>query len=75
MHIICTTCRIHHIISCRTCFGFGFYTRPGRPGELLLVSAGAAHSEDVSGLEVRPCPECGSTIRGIASPDLPGGIE
>lgn len=58
-YTICTSCKIHHIENCGTCFGFGV-TSSGAP-----VSAGDAYDRHVSGWS--PCPECGSMPMGVPS--------
>lgn len=59
-HTICTECEIHHYDNCHTCFGFGVYSY----GEQTPVTAGQAREGLFFG-DVIPCPECGSTEKGL----------
>lgn len=61
---ICTKCEVSHVENCGTCFGFGVYSILERPGEIFPIAAGEAQFGLTRG-EQKPCPECGSTIKGI----------
>ena len=62
---ICTECSIHHFDNCGSCFGFGVYSLPDRPGELFPVTAHEAMVTKQFRGEVQACLECGSTVLGI----------
>lgn len=56
---VCTEYPIHHYDNCNTCFGFGVYSQ-GNP-----VIAAEAHG--APWIDTFPCPECGSTVKGVPS--------
>lgn len=62
---ICNKCEIPHFENCGSCFGFGVYSVPDRPGEVFPVTAGEAIETKVFRGEVKACPECGSTVLGL----------
>ena len=62
---ICKKCAIHHFENCGSCFGFGVYSVPDRPGEVFPVTAGEAIETKAFRGEVKACPECGSTVMGL----------
>ena len=57
---ICNVCAIPHYENCESCWGFGVYSFI--PGD--AVRAGDVIDGKLKG-EVFPCPECGSTEKGI----------
>ena len=59
-HRICTKCRIHHYENCESCFGFGVYLL--KLGD--AVTGGDAARKRFKSVVI-PCPECGSTEKGI----------
>lgn len=61
---LCTACAIQHYDNCGTCFGFGVYTLPDRPGEVFPVSAVEAMETRMFRGVVQACPECLSTVDG-----------
>lgn len=60
---ICTTCEIHHIENCETCFGFGLKRIDERDGP-IPISASDAVNKNYSDDWIK-CPECGATPLGI----------
>jgi len=64
-HTICTECEMHHYDNCHTCWGFGVYSHGD---QTQPVSAGEAHARWFFG-DVIPCPECGSTEKGLPTND------
>ena len=62
---ICKKCAIPHFENCGSCFGFGVYSVPDRPGEVFPVAASEAiETKQFRGV-VQVCPECGSTVMGL----------
>jgi hypothetical protein len=68
---VCTSCRIHHIENCGTCFGFGVKAIEGPDGP-VPITAGEAHDGTYCKYWI-PCPECGSTPKGLPA-GLPDNI-
>ena len=58
---ICKKCAIRHYENCETCFGFGLYDRDA----YHPISASDAIEGKLE-FPVRPCPECGSTEKGLS---------
>ena len=71
---ICKKCAIHHFENCGSCFGFGVYSVPDRPGEVFPVTAGEAIETKAFRGEVKACPECGSTVMGLPNKARTGQV-
>ena len=71
---ICKKCAIHHFENCCSCFGFGVYSVPDRPGEVFPVTAGEAIETKAFRGEVKACPECGSTVMGLPNKARTGQV-
>ena len=66
---ICKECNISHYDNCQSCFGFGINKESG-----TAISAGYAVHKDTywfseeekdRKINVIPCPECKSTLKGV----------
>lgn len=75
---VCTTCAVHHYENCGTCLGFGIYdpefARERWGAQTIAVPVLAAEAipdprDATPGPRgpVAPCPECGSTEKGVPS--------
>lgn len=57
-------CKVPHYENCETCFGFGVYSQ--QPGDIVRAYHAqlASYGKQLKS-EVHPCPECGSTEKGL----------
>jgi len=62
---VCKVCTPHHIENCGTCFGWGVRKDCYDGTRLMPVTAGEAMRGVHYIFRTRPCPECGSTIKGV----------